>query len=347
MRPIMIVNTAAVVATLLASATCTDSAKAGMDPDAMFARGTELLDQGGEANLREAIDVFTSCVEMASEHAPCHAGLARTYVSISTNYNILSPGQVWLAARKAAMTAVELDGELSLAHLAWAEVRAGHDWDWAAAAREYKRAVELTPDDIATLTNHALFLLDIGRRDEASATVERIRGLDPQLVDPYLNYRLTGDPERYKQAAGELIASDPENWMGYWMSAFIHAREGEYEEAARRLQQQIPLMDGDVVDEVALLGYVYARMGRAAEARQMLDRLVELSRQGRYVSPVNKAWVHAGLGDVNPTLDLLRQGIETRANRSGLGMVGFGFLFEPVSGDPAFGALLEQLGLPE
>ena len=94
--------------------------------------------------------------------------------------------------------------------------------------------------------------------------VARIRELDPEFSNPYREHVLTGDTNRAKKEAAELIASDPENPGGYWTSANIHAREGEYEQAAEQLLKQIPLMDGDVVDEVALLGHVYARMGRNA-----------------------------------------------------------------------------------
>ncbi len=144
-----------------------------------------------------------------------------------------------------------------------------------------------------------------------------------------------------------MIASEETRVGGHWASANIYTGEGQYDQAVEHLQKQIPLMEGDVVDEVALLGHVYARMGRDAEARQMLDRLDELSGAGRHVSPVNKAWIHAGLGQVDETLALLREGIETHANRAGLDMTVFAYLFEPVSGDPGYGALLKQHGLAE
>jgi hypothetical protein len=40
-------------------------------------------------------------------------------------------------------------------------------------------------------------------------------------------------------------------------------------------------------------------MGRAAEARQMIERLDEISNEGQYISPVLKGWIHAGLGEAD------------------------------------------------
>ena len=343
MRPIAIVSTTVLVVAVLSCSACADSATTESDTVDMFARGMELVSQGSEPTLREAIDVFSSCVEVAPDYAPCHAGLARTYSSMSGGHSIMPPAEAWPAARQAAEKAVELDGNLALAHVVLAGVIAGQDWDWAGAEREYLRAVELAPNDIGTLIRHAWFLFSIGRDEEALTTIARLRELE--FSDPYLEYRLTGDAERAKEAAAELIVSDPENPEAYWGSAVLHAGEGDFEQAAEHLQKQIPLMDGDAVDEVALLGHVFARMGRDAEARQMLERLDELSSEGRYVSPANKAWIHAGLGEVDETLSLLREGIESHANRSGLQMRYFAFVFEPISDDPRFSTLLEELGL--
>jgi len=336
-----------VLAALLACSACRDAATTESDTSAMLARGTDLFAQGGETSLREAIDVFEGCVEAAPDYAPCYAGLARTYTSIGGSYNIMAPDEAWPAAREAAEKAVALDDELAAAHLALAEVIAGQDWNWTAAEQEYQRAIELDSDDFQTLISHAWFLYNVGRDGEATATVARVRELAPEFSLLYLEYVLTGDTDRAKDGLDELIASDPQNPGGYWFNANLHAREGEYEEAAEQLQKQIPLMDGDVVDEVALLGHVYARMGREVEAREMLGRLDELPSEGRYVSPVNKAWIYAGLGEVDQTLDLLREGVETRAHRSGLGMPSFAFVYEPISDDPRFGALLDEIGLPE
>jgi Tfp pilus assembly protein PilF len=336
-----------VLAVALACSACRDAATTDSDASAMLARATDLFEQGGETNLREAINVFKGCVQAAPDYAPCYAGLARTYTSIGGSYNIMVPDEAWPAAREAAEKAVALDDELAAAHLALAEVIAGQDWNWTAAEGQYQRAIELNSDDLQTLMSHAWFLYNVGRHDEASATVARIRELAPEFSPFYLEYLLTGDVDRAKNEVEELIASDLQNPNGYWVSANLHAREGEYEEAAEQLQKQIPLMAGDVVDEVALLGHVYARMGLEVEAREMLERLDALPGEGRYVSPVNKAWIHAGLGEVDQTLDLLREGIETRAHRSGLGMTGFAFVYEPISDDPRFGALLDEIGLSE
>jgi len=231
-----------IIAGLLAYSGCANKAPTKLDSNANFTRGMELMSMGGEANLREAIDVFNSCVDAAPEHAACYAGLARAYTNIGGNYNIMPPEKSWPPARKAAEKAVALDDALPEAHLALAEVIAGQDWDWAAAERHFQSALALDPNHIETLISHSGFLFDIGRHDKSAAALAKLRELDPQYSDPWLEHLLTGNSKAARQAFSDQIASDPENPYVYWASANFHFREGEYEQAAEDLLKQLPLM---------------------------------------------------------------------------------------------------------
>lgn len=326
---------------------CTETAEVDAAGEAYeaYLEGMTFYVRGGESNLRQAIDLFSQAVEIDSTSALAHAGLARAYTSIGGNYNILAPEASWPAAREAADRAVRLDDGLAEAHLAQAYVEAGADWDWTGAEQAYQRALNLDPENIEALYGYTWFLNGLGRSEEAAAIAARATDLAPGSTDPFLLYLTTGDAAEAKAAAGNLIAADPSNPSGYWAAALIHTWEGEYEQAAERLQQQIPLMQGDVVDEVALLGHVYGRMGREDDARAMLERLDEVAADGRYVSPVLKAWIHSGLGEAAEAVDWLRTGFEMHAHRSGLDMGAFSYLFDPIREDPGFQELLQELDL--
>jgi adenylate cyclase len=62
---------------------------------------------------------------------------------------------------------------------------------------------------------------------------------------------------------------------------------------------------------LSLRGYVLAKMGRAAEARDVMAALDNLSRQ-RYVPPYARALVYAGLGERSAALDWLEKAIDAR-----------------------------------
>lgn len=330
---------------VLLIAGCAETADTGSDAESLHIQAMASYGQGGEPALRTAIDLFSQAIAHDSSYAPAWAGLSRAYTSIGGDFNILPPDESWPPAREAAEMAVRLDDALAESHLARAQVLAGADWDWTAAELAFQRALELDPVNVEVLMSYAWFLHGLGRKEQAAAFVGRAREIAPASADPFLTYAVTGDAEGQLAAAGETIAANPTDPQGYWVSALIHTWEGEYEQAAERLEQQIPLMNGDVVDEVALLGFVYGRMDRADDARAMLVRLDEVSADGRYVSPVLRAWIHSGLGEAEEAVTWLRRGYEVRAHRSGLGMNGFSEVFAPIRDDPGFQQLLAEMGL--
>ena len=333
------------LATAAAFAACAE--RAAVDPAAeeQYQQGMAVYLEGGEANLRQAIEHFTQAVEIDTTFARGYAGLSRAYAAIGGNYNILAPEESWPQAKSAADRALALDEDLADAHLAHAYVLEGRDWDWAGADMAYQRALELDSTNAEILLGYAWFLYGTGRLDDASVMLAQAGALEPSAGDPFLRFVVTGDADEAIDAANALIASTPDNPYGYWVLALIQTWEGDYAAAAQALQQQIPLMDGDVVDEVALLGFVYGRMGQEANARGMLQRLDRVAAAGRYVSPVLKGWIYSGLGDRDSALLWVQRGYEVQAHRSGLGLRIFGALFEPIRDDPRFSRMLEEMGL--
>lgn len=315
-------------------------------PETRFTEGMGLIAAGDEINLTRAIEVFSACMDLTPDYAPCHAGLSLAYTNIGGVFNVLAPEESWPPAREAAEDALQLDPDLALAHFAMAQVLAGQDWDWSAADREFQRAVELAPQDLSVLDSYAWFLHLTGHDNEARMTVDQLLALDPDYEMREVEYWMFGgDVGPVREYAAAAMEAEPDRPLSYWRLANIHVREGEYAEAADRLLQQIPLMQGDEIDEVALLGHIYGRMGRIEDAEEMLARLDAHVATGRYVSPVSRAWIYAGIGDADAALSLLREGIDTHAHRSGTGMVDFLHVLEPVRSDRRFAEMLGELGL--
>jgi len=93
---------------------------------------------------------------------------------------------------------------------------------------------------------------------------------------------------------------------------------------------------------LAQLGQAYARAGRTEEARDVLRRLEERSRQ-EYVSPYHLGYVYAGLGEDETAMDLLERAYEERAG--GVYGVKGSFLFASLRDHPRFKALLGRMNL--
>jgi tetratricopeptide (TPR) repeat protein len=90
----------------------------------------------------------------------------------------LSPLDSLTKARAAAEKALQLDTSVSevyaaLAHIKWKER------DWSGAENDYKRSIELNPQNPIAHFYHAVCLAGLGRCDEAVKEIRRAQELDP------------------------------------------------------------------------------------------------------------------------------------------------------------------------
>jgi tetratricopeptide (TPR) repeat protein len=212
-----------------------------------------------------------------------------------------------------------------------------------------KQALGLEPENTDFLVEYANFLVMMKRGEEARAIFDKARKLAPDspLVNDYFQYAMIHSREfdKVKPLIKKEIREDPQNPYLYWKMAVLCSKEGKPEEALENLSLQIPMMNGDMVDEVALCGYNLGRMGKTEEALAQLKKLDELAEKGMYVSPAVRAWIYSGLNNRDEAMACLEKGFTERAHRMGLDLIAFAFIFESVSDDPRYQELLKKMNL--
>ena len=114
-----------------------------------------------------------------------------------------------------------------------------------------------------------------------------------------------------------------------------------YEEALSELQITLKLR-GDSMECAWLMGHIYARSGKIDEARDVLDQLIEQSKN-RYVSPCSFAFIHAALGEKDQAFTWLEKAFEQHCAEL------FDLKVEPkydnLRPDAHFRNLLQRIGL--
>jgi tetratricopeptide (TPR) repeat protein len=183
-----------------------------------------------------------------------------------------------------------------------------------------------------------------GRHDEAEPAMRRARELDP-LSSMYhaLSSQVSFQARDYRTAvehARQAIVGDPEFWVGYMQLGQVLEQLGPSDLSLEALASAARLSGGNS-KPISLRGYVLAKVGRAAEAREVLGLLEGLSRQ-RYVPPYAMALVHAGLGEQDEVFQWLDRAYTARD-------VHLIFLtvdpkWDPYRGDPRFQAILARCG---
>jgi eukaryotic-like serine/threonine-protein kinase len=295
--------------------------------------------------LKLAIGNYERAIELQPDFAPAYAGLAAAWAHRGnlTGFTRTSEGP----ARKAAMKAMELDPSLSKSHHALAEVRFMYDWDWSGAEKEYRRAVELDPNDAEAWADSAKFMTAMGRIPELIANSRRAAILDP--VSPYMQAgygralsfaRKYDEPFRQFQRAIEL---EPGSTFLYYWLAQVYAWTGHSREA---------LAAADLVTAREGLRYphpslarVYAAAGRRTYALQIVDRFV--AERDKYADSTNPSeWIaqtYFALGDTDGGFKWLTNAFEQREM---VQWVNTDPRYDAVRSDPRFKALVARLKLP-
>jgi tetratricopeptide (TPR) repeat protein len=138
-----------------------------------------------------------------------------------------------------------------------------------------------------------------------------------------------------------VLEVDPHFAMAHATLGWAHLLNGSRDAGLAALERAVSLAP-DSTMYLAQLGQAYARVGRSAEAREVLGRLEELAKQ-RYVSPYHMAYVHTGLGEQDRAMDWLERAYDERAGAV-FGIKG-SFLFTTLRSHPRFKALLRRMNL--
>jgi TolB-like protein/Tfp pilus assembly protein PilF len=253
-----------------------------------YLRGLQKLrGQTGEG-VEQAIQYFQHAIALDPNEALAYAGLADAYRDQTTIFR--APLEVMPKSKKAAARAIELDDTLAAAHASLGYVKLEFDWDWPGAEREFRRALELNPNEARALSGYAQYCLTLGRIDEAIENQRRALAVDPlvsalQVDRSYMLF----NGRRYERAieAAKELGDDR-------IPALAYAELGRKQEAIAAADRAIKSARSPI--HLAQIASVYAKAGKPGKARAMLSGLEAQVRQ-RYICGFNVACVYAALGD--------------------------------------------------
>jgi serine/threonine-protein kinase len=319
-----------------------------LNPEAhdAYLRGRFHWNKRTEAAVKKAIEYFQQAIESDPGYAMAYVGLADSY-NILGYYAMLPPKESFPKTKAAALRALELDNTLGEAHTSLGNAICYYDWDWLAAEKEFKRALELNPRYPVAHLWYAFFLTGRGHHAEALSHARQAEQLDPLSVlvmalVGWLAYYARKYDEAMEQCQ-KAIEMDPSFAPAHsWLSMALEQR-GRYQEAIEESQKAVTFSGGSPHYR-ASLAYAYAVSGGVDEAYKVLDELNGLS--GRmYVSPYYRAEIHAGLGERKEALAWLEKAYEERANL--LVFLQVEPRLDPLRDDPQFQDLLRRMNFPE
>lgn len=188
---------------------------------------------------RKAITLFQQAVSLDPNYALAYAGLADCYAVDSSPVNGEEAARL---IRLAANKALELDPTLGQPHASLANAY-WEEFNWAAAERELKTAIELEPDYATAHQWYGELLSRLGRHDEAIASMRKASELDPlSLIIASDTIYILAFARRYDQAlaqADRTLEMDSTWRQGLILKGFVYELRGDLSSALDIREQRL------------------------------------------------------------------------------------------------------------
>ena len=317
-----------------------------VDPDAyeLTLRGHFYANQLSQETLERAIRYFEEAIEEDPAYAPAYAGLAFAYYSLSSVY--VPPLDVMPLAREAATRAIELDPYLAAAHTWLGVVHLFFDYDWTAAERELRVAIDLDPSFAEARLGYGNYLLSVGRVEDAVTEVLAAEPLAPGSIVPYAHTMgsqwtafMAQQYDLSIQKGREALTIDAGNAWAHAYLGIALVMQGAHAEGLAELREANRLEAEPMLQ--AFLAHGYAISGQETEARELLTQLEEFSRQ-EYLCAYEIGVTHEALGDSDEAIAWLQKARDDRADC--IPYLGVDPRFDSLRSDPRFQALLDEIG---
>ncbi len=178
-----------------------------------YLKGRFYWEKRNADSLNKAVDYFTQSIVHDPAYAPAYVGLADCY-NLMREYTLMPPSESYPRALAAAKKAVELDDRSSEAHASLAFALFWGNWDAAGADREFRRAIELNPDNSVAHHWYATYLMTAGHHPESVVEIKCAQALDPAsksvLADEGFVLCAAGQCNEGMALLKQLEASDPD-----------------------------------------------------------------------------------------------------------------------------------------
>lgn len=289
--------------------------------------------------LKKSIDLFEQAISADPNYAMAYAGLANSY-NVAPSYGIgLSSREGNVKADAAARKAIELDANLSEGHAALAyALAAAHQW--SQAETEFRRAIELNPNDATAHYFYAGGYLNPTKHpDQALKEIQTALSLDPLSAIINVNYgALLLVARKYPEALDQMnktLESNPSFVPLFYKRSQVFATLGRFPEAVRDIQTLDAMTKGHrsnpKLETLDAKGY----------AQAILDVFIPTDAD----TPGALAVAYCLAGEKDRAFENLQKAYDTRSDE--LFFVIRYPAFDSIRSDPRYAEFMRRLNLPE
>jgi len=297
---------------------------------------------GKENTQQEELDLarnfFQRAIDLDPNYAASHVGLSKTWFEAPVTEG--GPEKTRAALEKA----LELEPDLAEAHLWLAQLEHLREWNWSAAEREFKRAIELNPSSGDAHASYMGFLDTMGRFEEGMREFSRVQELDPGHYPPTPNPFF--ERRQYDKAI-EMDRNDIDRhafgFLPHWDLAINYEAKGMHDDSVKEWEQLYRMLGYE--DVANAMHRAFERSGYRGAYREWARELEEFAARDKRIDRWMPAMAYAWLGEKDRAFFWLEKAYENR--ETAVPGLRVDPLWDNLRSDPRFNDLLRRVGMPQ
>ena len=317
------------------------------DPEAyqLYLQGLYHWNKRTDEGIQKAEEFFLKAIYKDPNYALAHVGLATSYVVSDRMAEFNYKGKA------AALKALELDPSLGEAHAVLANIAFYFEWDRVTAEREYKRAIELSPNYATTYHWYGETLANLGKFEESFAMYQKAVELDPVSLaiatDHGRAYYLARQYDRAIEILKKVEEIDPSYQRTYFYLSAVYETKGMLAEAieTNRKGQIVRGRDPELLNpRLKKLSDSYAASGPPGYWRTALELTLEAAKRTEEpANDIDLAFLYGQIGDIEKALGYLERAFQER--RTDMVSLTVDPAWDPIRDDPRFADLARRVGV--
>lgn len=295
----------------------------------------------------KAIEFHKKAIKKCKTYAKSYSGLAHCYSFLGI-IGHLRGDEAFSKAEEYALRSIDLNDTQADSYVALGLVNLYYHWNYKKAEANLRKAITLEPENLEAREALGTLYRVIGRYDKMLHHYEVAVRIEPLSLPANLSlggaFWLTGDYKKADKIYDKIISLDPNFRSAYERKALLYFVQEDYDRAIQYMDKYISLINNDYGGRT-LTAFVHAKLGNMEEAEKALQ--IVHKRQEDYPEQnlsLDFAVIYSALDQPEEAFKHLFNAVDQK-----LGSILFINSiepFEPLRKYPEYAQIIDAIGLP-
>ena len=285
------------------------------DPEALelYMRGRYLLQKRTPDSIQRGQALFEQAVTKDPHFALGHTGIADSYVLLG-KIGAMPPSEAASHAWSEVSAALAINDQLADGLVSRAILLNDFEWNWPAAEADYRKALEIDPNNADGYHWYARSLAEFGRTDEALHKISAAQKQDP--LSPTVRAtkaKILLVARRYDRAVEQCrqaLELEPNFASAFTILGQACLFNKQPAEGIEAVKKYVELSGGSGWAKLEL-AFAYAITGNKAESERIVRETT--TTPGAQYSPYDMATICSAWHDTDHAMEWLKKAVEQRS----------------------------------